>query len=92
MPDPAVGIGGLHAADWAGHLAHLGRLGFEPSEGEYGEPWSHVDYLPDGRELVLLYGRQPLVSLPSVEEEMQSLIELRRLIVSSPALRRPGKD
>jgi hypothetical protein len=79
--DP-VGTGSLHAADWAVHLSHLDGLGFEPSEDEDGEPWSHVGYLPDGRELVLLYGRQPIVTTPTVEEESQSLTELRHLIGS----------
>lgn len=84
----------LHAA---GELAFLRRLrleGFELPLDEDGGPWCHVGWTEDGREAFALYGCEPLVSTPTMEEQAEALAELRaaaRLVVI-PEQRRPRED
>lgn len=75
----------LHAADGMALLARLEKLGYRPSEGEDGSPWEHVDFLPDGREVVALYGSEPIITLPSLAEETEALRNLRRQMPVGPA-------
>jgi len=70
-----------HAADELAILAELDCLGWEPTEGEDGERFC-VDYcLPDGREVVGLYGREPIISTPSLRQQAEAGAELRRRVV-----------
>lgn len=74
-----MGAGGLHTADGLHMLALLRALGVEPAEDdEFGGPWAHVGYLPDGREVVALWGLDPVVSDPSPEQlaEVDAALDL----------------
>jgi len=72
MPDPAYDVYGLagaslHASGWDAVVRHLDTLGWEPSEDEYGG-WQHAGHTADGRQVMALYGRDPIVSMPDMEE------------------------
>ena len=68
----------LHEVEWAAVLRHLDALGWEPTEDEDGG-LCHVGYTPEGREVVGLYGRVPVLSLPSIPEQAAALHDLAGL-------------
>jgi hypothetical protein len=72
----------LHAADGMAALARLRQVGFEPVPGDDGDPWTHVGYMADGRELVSLYGLNPIVSKPTVVELAEAHAELLALLAA----------
>ena len=72
LPDPerdlnGPGVVSLHAADWDAMVAQLDELGWEPSADDDGMPLS-AGTLADGREVIGLFGREPLASSPSIDE------------------------
>ena len=74
LPNPDDDVPGLtdrplslHAADWDQVMADLDRRGWEPSQGDHGE-LLYVGKTIDGREAIGLYGRDPIVSMPSAEQ------------------------
>ncbi len=71
LPPPShdvdLGQWSLHAADWQGALGDLDRLGWEPAEAESGG-LDVVAESPEGRTVVALYGRHPIISDPSLAE------------------------
>jgi hypothetical protein len=72
----------LHDAAEVAMLAALDRLGWDVSEDEHGEPWC-VDYvLADGREVVGLYGLEPIVSLPSQRQAAQGYADVWAVVLS----------
>jgi hypothetical protein len=74
------GTASLHAADEAAMLRRLDGEGFELSEDEHGAPaWIHVGWSEDGREAFGLFGRAPITSAPTVQEQAAAHQELRRL-------------
>ncbi len=78
LPDP-MGGPTLHAVGWGAVLAELDRHGFDLSEGdEVGEPCL-VGCTLDGREVVGLFGQDPLVALPSLREEAEALAGLAQV-------------
>ena len=66
VPSPVVGGASLQAADWHHALADLELRGWEPSEAEDGG-LIDVGTTADNRQVVGLYGREPVVSMPSIE-------------------------
>ena len=74
MPDPLAGPS-LHEVEWGAVMRHLDGLGWEPSEDEGGD-LCHLGYTQDGREVVGLYGREPVTSMPSIPEQAAALDSL----------------
>lgn len=61
----------LHETGWEHALGQLDALGWEPSEGDHGEPLTEVwADTSTGRpvEVVILYGRGSIVSEPELSE------------------------
>jgi len=72
----------LHEADWNHAMRDLDARGWEPTESERGA--IAVDsYMPDGREVIGLHGRHPIIAEPTIEQELESFAELRRLAGSA---------
>lgn len=72
---PLDGMESLHSADWAHVVRSLDGMGWEPTEGEDGG-LSLVGHLADGREVVGLYGRDPITSHASIIEAAEALLTL----------------
>ncbi len=74
--DVADPLGGqsLHHADWDAVVRHLDGLGWEPSEDEHGD-LCHAGYTSDGREVIGLYGREPII-VPTLDEEARAIAAL----------------
>ncbi|GIG92370.1 hypothetical protein [Plantactinospora endophytica] len=73
--DPLGGVVTLHAADWDHAIGDLGQRGWQPSEDDGGD-LVHVGTTVDGRPVIGLYGREPVTSLPSVDQAAESWREL----------------
>jgi hypothetical protein len=71
------GMASLHAADWDHVIAELDRLGWEPLESEEadGTPM-FAGMTTDGREVIALYGCEPVTSIPSIMELGEAGTEL----------------
>lgn len=69
----------LHEADLEAILVLLDSTGFEPSTDDNGE-WITSHTTADGLEVVGLYGRDPTISVPTIEEQADAWQELRALI------------
>ena len=65
----------LHASDWEAVIDNLTANGWQPSESETGE-WVFDDVTVDGRDIISLYGLDPIISDPSLEERCRALAEL----------------
>jgi len=74
----ALANGGPHETDWSHAIAELDRLGYEPAEAEDGDVCYGGDTL-DGRSVFGLYGREPITSMPSVEEYAEAFRELESM-------------
>lgn len=92
VPDPfgrstdPFGGGTLESAGWNRVIRDLVARGWEPSEGEHGEP-ADAGVTEDGRSVVGLYGTDPLVSQPTIEEQAEALSELhdsKILVIATP--------
>lgn len=72
------GATALAAADGIDMLRMLALHGVQPAEDdEHGGPWCHVGYRADGREVVALYGVDPITSTPSVAQLAEAGAALR---------------
>jgi len=69
----------LHSADWTNVIATLDARGWELSESEDGG-MSVDGHLPDGREVIGLYGREPITSDPSFDETADAFDALCRAV------------
>ena len=78
--DQAVGLPSLHGASWDYVLRELDQLGWELAEDEDGG-LCHEGLTPDGREIVGLYGREPITSDPSLEECADAFARLRERVL-----------
>jgi hypothetical protein len=67
--DPSSGTASLHAADEQALLRDLDALGFDLTDDEDGQPWVAIGQTEDGRRAYGLYGRDPIISAPTVEEQ-----------------------
>lgn len=72
-PNPLGGSAGLHAVEWNAVMRHLDGLGWELSEGDEDGLPSVVGHTADGREVVGLSGREPVVTMPTMGEQAQAL-------------------
>jgi hypothetical protein len=79
----------LHGAAELDALRRLAALGYELSEDEQGEPWLRVGFTADGREVVGLYGVDPVSTMPTMEQQAKSLAAFSALVglVQVPAQR-----
>ena len=77
LGDPLGGCS-LHEVEWGAVVRHLDALGWEPAEGDDGG-LCHVGTTRYGREVIGLYGREPVVSLLSIPEQATALHDLGRL-------------
>lgn len=69
----------LHDADFAAVLADLDRRGWEPLEDD-GGGMLHEGWTEDGREVVGLYGSDPIQSHVFIEEVAQAHVELHAAV------------
>ena len=76
--DLSLSMVSLHAADWDAAITHLRELGWEPTEDEDGLPMFD-GMTTDGREVVGLYGREPITTMPTLAEAAGATEELARL-------------
>lgn len=68
----------MHEADWNSTIRDLYARGWEPSDD--GEDGLALDsMMPDGREVIGLYGRDSVIEKPTIEEIAASFAELRKL-------------
>ncbi|NJC10617.1 hypothetical protein F4558_000443 [Micromonospora profundi] len=73
--DPLAGPVTLQAAGWDHAVRDLDRRGWEPTEDDDGDVM-HVGTTLDGRPVIGLYGREPVISEPSVEQAAEAWREL----------------
>ncbi|MEU7995369.1 hypothetical protein AB0B83_08530 [Micromonospora sp. NPDC049060] len=73
--EPPAGSVSLQAAGWDHAIRDLNRRGWEPTEDDDGGTM-HVGTTADGRPVIGLYGREPIISQPSIEQAAEALREL----------------
>ncbi|MFR9777300.1 hypothetical protein ACL02O_14740 [Micromonospora sp. MS34] len=73
--EPVAGVVSLHAADWDHAIGDLGRRGWEPSEDD-GGGLVPVGTTANGRSVIGLYGREPVISAPSIDQAAEALRDL----------------
>jgi len=76
--DLGLGMVSLHAADWDAAIAHLRGLGWEPTADDDGSPML-AGVTADGRDVIGLYGREPITTLPTLAEAAEATEELARI-------------
>jgi hypothetical protein len=76
--DP-LGPGSVHEAEWNVVVRDLDALGWEPSEDEFSG-LCHVGVTVEGRAVVGLFGRSPVVTMPASRETADALVELGRMV------------
>jgi hypothetical protein len=85
LPDPAhdvppVGAGSsLHAAAWNHAMTQLDGMGWELSEDEDSDCWSYVGRTVEGRDVIGLYGREPVTTRPTLDEDVEAWGQLAAL-------------
>lgn len=72
--------GSLHEADWNHAMKDLDARGWEPSENEDGDGWVLAGHTKEGNEVIGLYGREPIIGDPSIEQMAEAFNELHRLV------------
>lgn len=78
VPSPASLSASLHAAEWDDIMRLLDQQGWEPLDDGKGMPMVDGE-TADGRDVVTLYGRERIIAEPTLEQQEESLSELRRL-------------
>jgi len=79
VADPFAVMGSLHSSGWGNVIAQLDAMGWEPTQGEDGGVC--VDgYLADGRQVIGLFGREPITSNPSLDEAADAFGSLCRAV------------
>ena len=76
--DLSLSIVSLHAADWEAAIAHLRGLGWEPTADIDGSPML-AGVTADGRDVIGLYGREPITTMPTLTEAAEATEELAKL-------------
>jgi hypothetical protein len=71
-----LGTASLHEADWSHAMADLHRRGWEPAEDDDGGVLV-AGTTHDGREVIGLYGRDPVLTEPTLEEIVEEHARLR---------------
>lgn len=82
--DPFAGprSASLHASDWQAIVSQLRGEGWEPSEDEDGG-WVDEGLSYDGRQIIGLYGWDPITSDPALDVLVNASAELIALARSS---------
>ena len=81
LPRPADDMhmtGSLHESDWEAVMDDLTANGWQPSESETGE-WVFDGDTAEGRDAIGLFGLDPIISDPSLEEMGRASAELLAL-------------
>jgi len=68
----------LHAADWDAAMHHLRGLGWGPTADDDGSLML-AGITADGREVIGLYGLEPITTMPTLTELAEAGEELARL-------------
>jgi hypothetical protein len=68
LPHSALTLG---QGDWDRMMADLGAAGWEPTEDEGGMPMFD-GRLADGREVVALFGLDPITTMPTIAELVEA--------------------
>jgi hypothetical protein len=76
--DLSLSMPSLHAAAWDHVIAELDRLGWEPTADDDGLPMFD-GMTTDGREVVGLYGREPVTTMPTLAEGAEAMHELAHM-------------
>lgn len=76
--DLTMGMPSLHESGWGAAIAHLRGLGWEPTADDDGSPML-AGITADGRDIIGLYGREPITTLPTLAEAAEATEELARL-------------
>jgi hypothetical protein len=76
--DLSLSMPSLHAADWDAAIAHLRGLGWEPTADDDGSPML-AGITADGRDVIGLYGREPITTMPTLAGAAGAAEELARL-------------
>ena len=69
----------LHASDWEAVIDDLTANGWQPSESEETGEWVFDGDTAEGRDAIGLYGLDPIISDPSLEEMCRASAELLAL-------------
>lgn len=75
-----LGVESIHQSDWNEMMRRLDAMGYEPSDAEDGSILYETITTRDGRAVVGLYGREPVVSDPSLDEMAEASVALTRLV------------
>lgn len=78
-----LGPDSVNGSDWNVALRELAAIGWEILADDDDLPMSE-GHTWDGREVVALYGRDPIVSQPSWDEVIANTFELRVLAFGTP--------
>ncbi len=76
--DLTMGLPSLHESDWHRVIAELDRLGWEPTEDCDGLPMFD-GMTTDGRDVIGLYGREPVTTMPTLSETSGAMHELAHM-------------
>lgn len=84
LPHPSENVWlateGVHASDWNEMVRRLDDLGYDIGEDQDGSILYERVTTPDGRAVVGLFGRDPIVSDPSLAEAAEASAALLRLV------------
>jgi hypothetical protein len=69
----------LHASDWEAVIDDLTANGWQPSESSETGEWVFDGETTEGRDVIGLFGLDPIVSDPSLEEMCRASAELLAL-------------
>jgi len=78
VSDPLGGVATLHEVSWGQVIRDLDARGWEPFADDYGLPTTEGT-TSDGRQVLALYGRDPIMSEPSLGELLEARRELHAL-------------
>jgi hypothetical protein len=76
--DLSLSMPSLHAADWDAAMAHLRGQGWEPTADDDGSPML-AGLTADGRDVIGLYGLEPITTMPTLAEAAGATEELAKL-------------
>jgi hypothetical protein len=79
-----LGADSVHGADWDTAIKQLDRLGWEPLTDEWDLPMLE-GMTADGREVVALHGRDPIVSQPALTDLIARTAALRAAVLAPAA-------
>jgi len=66
----------LHESDWGAVIEDLTANGWQPSESSETGEWVFDGDTAEGRDAIGLYGLDPIIGNPSLDERIRALTEL----------------